>query len=89
MIEQTNEIFWTRILMSANNLDFKQTVFGANWNVFRLKGINLLRIERIKSYFFMKYMRQKWVTHFPSWHTLKALTETQYLHTGKPKECNL
>ena len=54
------------VFMSANNLDFKQTIFGANLNVFRLKGINLMRIERIKSYFFMKYMRQKSVTHFPS-----------------------
>ena len=31
------------VFMSANNLDFKQTIFGANLNVFRLKGINLIR----------------------------------------------
>ena len=31
------------VSMSANNLDFKQTIFGANLNVFRLKGINLIR----------------------------------------------
>ena len=31
------------VLMSANNLDFKQAIFAANLNVFRLKGINLIR----------------------------------------------
>ena len=48
------------VLMSANNLDFKQTIFGANLNVFRLKGINLIRkhflLNESKAIFFMKYM---------------------------------
>ena len=30
------------VLMFANNPDFNQTIFGANLNVFRLKGINLI-----------------------------------------------
>ena len=77
--------------MSANNLDFKQTVSEPIEKFLDWKALtwweNIFNWTNQKLLFYEIYEAEV-CNIFLSWHALKALTETQYLNTSKPKECN-